>query len=167
MTEASDAFEEELGPAVGAATHEEVVRALREHSSGPAIVRVTAQDGTIVLQTEGWTAWVDALGFYADDENEGSRVVLVPSGGERKERVWNPVRRQHEFRPHAGQEVTVPDGEITRHIGGFSVAAPDGTVTAICLWRAVGHVTESGDIAPGLGGFSTEMEEDDTDAADP
>jgi hypothetical protein len=79
---------------------------------------------TILSQESGWVWWVDALGFYADEEREGRLVFGTATGP--AEPMWNPIRKQHEFKPQATLDVGIPDeGEITRHTVG-SLSLPPG-----------------------------------------
>jgi hypothetical protein len=153
-----DRFVEELGHAVdlGDVTRDELVRALRDHSTGPVIRRVTDSEWTIISQERGYAEWVDALGFYADEEGEG-RLVFSDGGGGF---TWNPIRQRDEAKPRITGDIVIPEGVITRYTGGFSVATPNGERVWFCLWHEVMHVTESGDVAPGLGPLEIRIEEE-------
>jgi hypothetical protein len=153
-----DRFTEELGDILdlGVVTRDEIVSALREHSTGPVIRRVTAPDWTIVSQEHGWVEWVDALGFYADEDGEG-RLVFADATQGKEGVVWNPIRKRHEYKPKATGDVEIPEGQIRRHVGGFSIVTPSGEIVWLCLWHEIQHVTESGDVAPGFGSVEIEL----------
>ncbi len=54
-----------------------------------------------------------------------------------------------------------PDAD--RYSGGVRLRSPFGTVLDIAVWHTIGHLTETGDIAPGIGGFRIELHEEDDD----
>jgi hypothetical protein len=104
---------------------------------------------------------VDALGFHADEDGPG-RFIL--SDG-KDEVECNPVRRRREARPKGGRDLRIPEGEIERYVGGFIVRGSSGVSVWLVRWHFVYHETQSGDVAPGLGPFEAEVDEDDDGGA--
>ncbi len=131
-------------------------KALHKHSTGPVIERVCDKDGNVVSHRSGWTAYVDALGFHADEDGEGRWIFSGEGEGFR----FNPVRRRDEVRPAMTGELELPDGPVERYVGGFAIRRDDGSTVWIVLWHSVMHLTESGDVAPGFGNFDAEIDEE-------
>jgi hypothetical protein len=65
----------------------------------------------------------------------------------------------------------VPESGIVQYPGagagtsGFRWPLEDGRKLAVVLWQDVMHITDDGDLAPGLGGFTVSLDEDAGPAA--
>jgi hypothetical protein len=151
-------LDEARGAYVGPSDRDELVRALHNHYTGPVIEIVVKPDRAFTHRS-GLVAYVDALGFYADEDGPG-RFVFYPETGTAGERpVFNPVRKKLEYRPQSFGDLEIPAGEIDRYVGGFAIRQPNGSTVWLVFWHSFFHATESGDVAPGFGGFVAEVEE--------
>jgi hypothetical protein len=154
-----DAFEEALGVYVGPATAEEVVRAITSHEGAGAdiLLRLTGPGGELLWHREGQLA--QAL----TGEDEGWRKTILVVNRMHEQMAGNPLAyveaplvltlwHDERFRLDAdlysaGVRVRFWFGPLVGH------------VLTVVLWRSVYHSTESGDLAPGLGGFDVSVSE--------
>ena len=109
----------------------------------------------------GWVVYVDALGFHADEAGQGRFIFEQGRDAPTGRVAFNPVRRKNENRPDSAGDLDLPNGELERYVGAFVGRRPDGGSVWLILWTNVFHETESGDLAPGLGGFTAETDEND------
>jgi hypothetical protein len=154
-----DALQTYLGVFVGQMTQDEVVDAIAAHTGPGAelVMQMTAPNGELVWHKHGELEWhlttddvIVLVIRRVDEQSAGNPLVnidaplvlsFIPDDrfAERldAEQYSGGVRVRFDFGPYR-----------------------DHTLT-IVFWRSVMHVTESGDVAPGFGGFDLEMKEGD------
>lgn len=125
-----------LGAEIGPVARDEVLTALREHSY-EVVIELENADGSVLLHAAGW------LQIHPDNPEH---FVIHPHG----------LRPGERPRMYFG----VPESGIVQYSeGGYRFMLPGGTALVVLPWHGVLHVTPSGDVAPGLGGFNMSIEE--------
>lgn len=162
MTE--DRLYEYLGDQVGEATREDVLKALRGHCGGTVIVELELLDGTPMLHVQGTLMEADP-----HTEEPAEEFVIIAPGLDAQ--VW---ALRPEFRKEPGRREIegptylwhVPEKGIEQYLGvdagcaGYRFDLGGGVKLAVLLWQDVLHVTDSGDLAPGMGDFRIALEAD-------
>jgi hypothetical protein len=149
-----------LGERVGDATREDVRTAIRDHM-GEVVIQAELPgwpDGIIHMQ--GWCYPADCNPATWDDDDT---FVVLPHGVDAQ--IW---QLDPEFRKRLGKPdiqsppifALPPDSDgvtIEQYLGGYRWRLPGGAAVAVVLWHGIQHVTDSGDVAPGMGSFTAEV----------
>lgn len=146
-----DEIEEALGAYIGPATFDEIVQTLEAHSEWVATLKDPA--GAVLWRKTGWS-WHSAK---TDDS------FIFTTAKEPEQGAGNPA-------VHIDAPIVlvlhrdVPLTAVCKLYSGGLIFTPgfgdycDHTLTLVA-WHSIMHVTPSGDIAPGLGGFRVEVQE--------
>jgi hypothetical protein len=148
-------FAQALGIYVGPATYDEVLEALTGMPpTSELIVRIETSDG--VEWRQGWPEHYEVRSEDDDDERIDLFFLVRGRGSEGLSFgvMWREpslVFYLHENSPRFRAE---------RFTGGVRLRAPLATLTCV-VWHSTLHVTESGDVAPGMGPFTVEIREEE------
>jgi hypothetical protein len=135
-----------LGVEIGPASRDEVLTALHGHNLGRVVITLENTDGSPLLH---------ASGILQQLPDHGPAVFAVQP-------ETAVLSRQPERRPLMWFQVP-KDGIVQYSEGGYRFMLAGGAALVVLLWHSVLHVTPSGDVAPGLGGFNVSVEERDDD----
>jgi hypothetical protein len=140
-------FDEALGVYVGPASYDEVVKAL----SGEMAVRVEPAKGEVAWH-HGWCEHYKVV-----DENRLLDLFVI---SEHQEALGVGVMHPNAF-VFWLQRLT-PDRRLDADLysGGVDLRLGFDTRITVAIWHSVQHVTETGDVAPGLGPFTARLEEE-------
>jgi hypothetical protein len=163
-----------LGDPAGEASRGDALTALRHHVLGPVIIEIENPDGATAEHFQGHL--VEASRDPGTRETaELFAVVTAPAAN-----AWHLRRDFLEelagTREHVAREMREADEEplftfgvpatgIIQYLGpdagsaGYRWPLDGGQALAVVLWQDVLHVTDSGDVAPGMGGFRAAPEE--------
>jgi hypothetical protein len=157
----SEAFEDALGVYVGPATFEEALGVLRDdtRAMGEWILQIENTEGQAIreihlvneylVENDDRAVWFAVLEEAADPAGNPAiyepveTLILVFLKDER-------LGRMAKFSVYSGGLVIEP------LFGRFA-----GHKLRLAVWHSVMHKTESGDLAPGLGGFDVERDGDE------
>ena len=160
-----------LGEQVGEAARDDVLGALRGHILGDVIVQLELPDGGSMLHVHGTLleagrddpgSWETADVFAIDPDPAYASSYHAP-----RER-WDTLRERGiavSGRSPSAMLLQVPETGIEQYPGvdagasGYRFDLGGGVKLAVMLWHGFLHVTGSGDVAPGIGGFTAEVTE--------
>jgi hypothetical protein len=177
--EAYDAeqLEEARGPYIGPVERDEALAAIRRHRTGPVVI-LYPERGFAGGEWRLASGWQNELGGIAALPDEPINTPLEP----RDEPIEEPSGSGiFAFSPQqsiplvtgvAYEEAFVLDlsGEewtAERYTDGLDVRFKDDLIVRLVFWHEAYHVTEGGEVVPGLGGFrvqAVEVEERDGEA---
>jgi hypothetical protein len=166
-----------LGDPVGEATRLEVLQALRGHVLGTVVIEEELPDGTSAWHVRGTLveASRDPAG-WEDAEHFAVVTGLAAGAWHNVDPVWEEAAAtipQLRANLDAAKEPPlftfgVPQAGMIEYPGpdagssGYRWPLDGGRTLAVVLWQDVLHVTPSGDLAPGLGGFTVEVEPEES-----
>ena len=160
--------EEEFGIYVGPATQSEVIDAIAAHGAtvgGVVIAFMHAPDGSLVWHRvsalerliSGWPKHGDPR-VEQDDEDEDTRTSVFVFIDETQQTAGNPIVILDaplvlDFHEDWGDRLQAErySSGVRIHMG---FGPHDGHTLTLVFWSTLKHVTESGDIAPGIGPFT-------------
>jgi hypothetical protein len=161
-----------LGDPAGDATREEVLDALRGHVLGTVVIEEENPGGTTATHVQG------CLVEASRDPDTRETAELFSVVGSDAANAWHnsgPQWEEFASRPDAPPYLRkcldaakqpalftfgIPGTGITQYLGadagasGYRFAREDGGALAVVLWQDVMHITDSGDLAPGMGDFT-------------
>lgn len=165
-----------LGEPLGDTTRDEVLTALREHIPGELVAEHENPDGTTASHHAGWLVEA-SRDPNTWDTTELFSVVTTPAATywHNNDTILARLATDHPAVRDGIEAIKqpplltfgVPETGITPYPGaepgtaGYRFTQDDGSALAIILWHGAMHVTDSGDLAPGLGGYTTIAETDD------
>jgi hypothetical protein len=155
-----------LGEPLGDATREEVLDALRGHILRTFVVEEENPDGTIARHLDG--ILVEAGRDPGDWENPELFSVVTSEAA----MGWHKhaeILARHPALAAAVAEPPkltfgVPATGIVQYPGaqpgtaGYRFTHDDGSALAVILWHDIMHLTDDGDVAPGMGDFEITVE---------
>lgn len=165
-----------LGDPLGDATRSEVLKALRGHIPGELVAEHENPDGTTASHVAGWLVeasrdpdtWDTAELFSVVTDSAGTYWHNDDTFLDRLAADHPAVRDGIEaLKQPPLLTFGVPETGIVQYPGtepgtaGYRFLREDGGALAIILWHGAMHVTDSGDLAPGIGGFTTTIDEAD------
>jgi hypothetical protein len=153
----TDRFDEAFGVYVGSATYEEVVRALRDVPA-PSELVVRIDNRRSPQPQEGVVYRHGLPEHFGIDDDEWGRHDLFVLYQREQALGYGVMYRDAPFVLVLNPAYEGLDAD--RFTGGVRIRSPFGTVLDIAVWHTIGHVTETGDVAPGFGGFTVTIEED-------
>lgn len=166
-----------LGDEAFPVTRDEVLTALRGHVLGDVVIERENPDGSTEQHVQG--GLVEASRELETWETAEMFAVVsfaAANAWHKDPARWEDYLASGEANDYLKQcfaeaaqtpEFTfgVPDARLEQYPGagagksGFRWPLEDGRTLAVVLWQGVMHVTESGDVAPGMGGFTATVEE--------
>lgn len=123
-----------LGTYAGSVTWEQAAREMEQHL-GEVLLYLQLPNGDLVMH-------VQAPEAERDDEDGAMHI------GSRRPNAW---RSMGWFNPD-------PDTPTSQYTGGARAHLDGGIDLVVILWQGVWHETDSGDLAPGIGGFTVQAE---------
>lgn len=132
-------LEEALGTYIGPASREEVIEALGEHTFRDLVLHVALPDGSPVVHTSG---------TLSQEDDAPPEVFAI---GGRQSRAAFEAGRYAVEDPSARLSVPSTFDGADRYVGGAVLRLAGGVTITLVLWHGVLHLTESGDVAPGMG----------------
>jgi hypothetical protein len=161
-----------LGDMAVPACRDEMLNALRNHVLGEVICEVEVPGREMpLLHAQGvlveasrepgpdYTEWENATRFavvtHEDANVWHNRDDFLKAAGRKPPgtpMIWFDV-------PHADTGIRSYPG-VDAGASGFRIPLGGGADLAVMLWHGVMHVTKTGDVVPGLGGFTGEIEPD-------
>lgn len=158
-----------LGDPVGDATRAEVLEALRGHIFRELVAEEENPDGSHAFHVSG--VLVEA--GHDPDDRDVTELFSVVSG--QAATGWHKPAELLARYPAMAEAVAapplltfgVPETGIIQYPGaepgqaGYRFTREDGSALAVILWHGVMHLTDDGDVAPGLGSFDVAVEGED------
>ncbi len=169
-----------LGDPAGDAGRDEVLDALRGHVLGVVVIEVENPDGTTAEHFQGRLVeasrepetWETAELFAIVTDPAANVWHKRPAFLEKLAKTYQAVAQGMQ-EADEGPRFTfgVPDAGIVQYLGpdagsaGYRWPLSGGQDLAVVLWQDVMHVTDSGDLAPGVGGFTVTLESREGDGS--
>ena len=158
-----------LGTEAFPASRDDLLKAMRDHALGEVIIATEFGPGLPLAQVSG--ILVEAI-RDPEDWDEAMHFAVV---GHEDASVWhNPddmikaAGRQVPDSGHGRAYVFIPEhlGEVLAYPGtdagasGYRVSLGGGATLAIVLWQGALHETADGSLAPGIGAFTSEVDDE-------
>jgi hypothetical protein len=139
-----------LGGYIGPASRDELLAALDKHVYNTVVLQIELPDGTTLVHLHGTLFDTPVYDDDVSTDSEGPNELYSIGGHESfDETTSRAVLLGSPGHLRIPAEVDV----IDQFTDGFRLHLPGDLAMAVVLWHDTLHVTETGDVAPGLGLF--------------